>query len=210
MTDFDKDPTRNSPSAIEPDDLQYRHDVVSHADLPETKFSAAINTQIKRFGSMISWFWIVLMMVICTNVFMKNVLGQGSVRFEEIQWHIFSALFLMGLCYTMAYDDHVRVDLFYEQMSLKSKAWVDAIGILVFLLPFIGVLLYFGEAFVLKAFADNERSNSPAGLSHYWIIKSTLLIGLCLLAVAAIARLHICVAYLFWHDDTQSNNIKEG
>lgn len=202
MTDFDKDPTRNATSHTEPDDLQY---VVHHTDLPETKFAAGINGLIKRFGSIISWFWLALILVICVNVFMKNALGQGSVRFEEIQWHIFSALFLLGLCYTTAYDDHVRVDLFHERMSLKAKAWVDSVGIVTFLLPFIGVLLYFGEPYVLKAFADNERSNSPAGLSHYWIIKSMLLIGLVLLAIASIARLHTCIACILGRDDWLAN-----
>lgn len=206
MTDLDKDPAKDGISHDEPDDLQY---VVHHADLPESKFAAGINGLIKRFGSMISWFWLALMVVICTNVFMKNVLGQGSVRLEEIQWHIFAALFLLGLCYTMAYDDHVRVDLFYERFSVKTKAWVDALGIVLFLLPFLCVLLYFGWDFVLKAFTDNERSSSPAGLSHYWIIKSSLLIALVLLSVAAIARLHTCVTYLLSGGDKLDNGTKE-
>ena len=93
----------------EPDDL---HFLVHHAALPETGFSRAIDGAIKRFGSGISWFWIALMAVICVNVFMKNVLGQGSVQFEEIQWHIYAALFLLGksnlditqICFEVGYQ----------------------------------------------------------------------------------------------------------
>lgn len=193
MTSPTNDPTDRAISHEEPDDLQY---VVHHAPLPETGFSRVADAAVKRFGSLISWFWVLLMAVICINVFMKNVLGQGSVQFEEIQWHIYAALFLLGLSYTMAFDDHVRVDLLYENMSNRRKAWVDVLGIVLFLIPFIVMILYFAGPFVMKAIEDGERSSSPAGLSNYWIIKSTLIAGLGLLAVSTLARLHRCAAYL--------------
>lgn len=198
MSDLDNEEVTTATSHTEPDDLQY---VFHHAQLHETVFAARVYGLINKFGSMISWFWVALMLIICLNVFMKNVLGQGSVRFEEIQWHIYAALFLLGLSYSLVHDCHVRVDLLYERFNLRGKAWVDTVGIIVFLLPFLAVLFHYGEAFVVKAYLDGERSNSPAGLSHYWIIKSTLLIGFGLLAVAAIARLHICIAYLLGRSD---------
>ncbi|MFY0309966.1 TRAP transporter small permease subunit [Leisingera sp. D0M16] len=195
MVEEKNPPQREATSHDEPDDLQY---IVHHADLPETAFSRSTEGAIKKFGEWVSWFWILLIAVVCVNVFMKNVLSQGSVQLEEIQWHIYAALFLLGLSYTMAYDDHVRVDLLYENISTRGKAWVDFLGILLFLVPFILMLLYFTFPFVLKAISDGERSSSPAGLSHYWIIKSSLLIGLVLLLITAFARLHRCIALLFF------------
>ena len=191
----DKEPPEIEPTSHdEPDDLQY---IVHHAALPETEFSRVVDAILKKFGDAVSWFWVLLMVVICVNVFMKNVLSQGSVQLEEIQWHIYAALFLLGLSYAQAFDDHVRVDLLYEGMSLKTKAWVDFLGILLFLIPFIVMLLNFTFPFVIKAFVDAERSNSPAGLSNYWVIKSLLAVGLLLLLVAVLGRLHRCIAYLF-------------
>lgn len=177
----------------EPDDL---HFLVHHAALPETGFSRAIDGAIKRFGSWASWFWIALMAVICVNVFMKNVLDQGSVQLEEIQWHIYAALFLLGLSYTMAYDDHVRVDILYEGFGLRTKAWIEAIGIVIFLIPFVLVILWYAWPFVVKAYFDGERSASPAGLGSYWIIKSAILFGFGLLFLTALSRLHRCIALL--------------
>lgn len=194
------------PPATPPGDPDNPADLTHHANLPETGFSSAIDGMAKRIGSAISWFWILLMVVICVNVFMKNVLGQGSVRFEEIQWHIYASLFLLGLAYTMATDEHVRVDVAYDAMKLRTKAWVDAVGILVFLLPFLATLLYFAWPFVIKAFNDAERSSSPAGLSHYWIIKSTLVIGLAMLFLTALARLHRCIACLARKDATDDTS----
>ncbi len=202
-----QDPDRRAVSATEPDDL---NQVVHHANLPETRFSRAVDGAIKRFGSLISWFWIALVAVICLNVFMKNVLGIGSVQLEEIQWHIFSALFLLGLAYTMAYDDHVRVDVLHERFSLRSKAWVDLVGTIVFLLPFLGVVLWFAVPFVVKAWADGERSSSPAGLGQYWIIKSMLVLGPALLVVAALARMHRCLALLRGAPAPAADPVAEG
>jgi TRAP-type mannitol/chloroaromatic compound transport system permease small subunit len=178
----------------EPDDLRF---VVHHTALPETGLSRAIDDTIKRFGSAISWVWLALMAVIVVNVFMKNALGQGSVRFEEIQWHIYAALFLLGLSYTMAHDDHVRVDVLHERFGLRAKAWVDLVGIVLFLIPFILVLLLYAVPYVAQAFEDGERSASPAGLSNYWIIKSALPLGFGLLLLTALARVSRCWAALF-------------
>lgn len=164
--------------------------------LPETPLSHKIDTSIQKIGSAVSWLWIALMLIICVNVFMKNALGQGSVRFEEIQWHIYSLVFLFGLSYTMTFDEHVRVDLFYEGMSFRRRAQIEIIGIALFLLPFLAILLYYTFPFVVKAVVDGERSSSPAGLSHYWIIKSALLIGLGLLIASSVSRLHRCIAFL--------------
>ena len=194
MSDSDLQPPEREPTSHdEPDDLQY---VVHHAAFPETRFSQAIDQVIRKIGSALSWLWIALMFVICVNVFMKNALGQGSVRFEEIQWHIYSAVFLLGLSYTMTFDDHVRVDLLHEGFRLRTKAWIEVIGIVVFLLPFLIMLLYYAWPFVVKAFTDGERSSSPAGLAYYWIIKSTLVIGLVMLLATSIARLQRCIAFL--------------
>lgn len=199
MSDPNDDYDERATSHEEPDDLHY---VVHHAAFPETGFSRLIDNAIKKIGSWISWFWVVLMLVICVNVFMKNVLGQGSVRFEEIQWHIYSAIFLIGLSYAMAYDDHVRVDLLHERFNLRTKAWIEVAGIVIFLLPFLAVLLYYAWPFVLKAYTDGERSSSPAGLTHYWLIKSTLVIGLVLLIATSLSRLQRCVAFLLGGDSS--------
>lgn len=181
-------------SGHEPDDL---HHLIHHAELPHTRFSRAVDGMLTRMGSIVSWFWLALMGVIVVNVAMKNFLGDGRIEFEEIQWHIYSALFMLGLSVTLASDDHVRVDLLYERFGLRTKAWVEFLGIVFLLMPFLVMLIWYGVPFVTDSFATGERSNSPAGLSHRWMMKSVLVIGCALLALAAAARLHRTVALLF-------------
>jgi len=181
-------------SPSEPDDLLH---LIHHAELPETGFSRAVDGAIRWIGSTVSWLWVALMAVIVLNVFMKNALGEGRIEFEEIQWHIYSAVFMLGLSYTLTVDDHVRVDLFYERFSLRTKAWVDFWGILLLLVPFIGLIIWYGIPFVTDSFATNERSSSPAGLPYRWLIKSALVLGCGLLLLAAVSRLHRAIALLF-------------
>lgn len=177
----------------EPDDL---HHLIHHAPLPTTAFSRAIDGALARLGRTLSWGWLALIAVIVVNVLMKNVFGQGRVEFEEIQWHIYSTLFMLGLSVTLAADDHVRVDLLHERLSTRSKACIELAGIVFLLLPFVAMLIWYGIPFVADAYATGERSSAPAGLSHRWLIKGMLVAGCALLAVAALARLTRAVAAL--------------
>jgi len=181
-------------SHAHPDDLHY---LIHHADLPETGFSRLIDGALARLGRSISWAWIALMAVIVINVVMKNLFGEGRVEFEEIQWHIYAALFMLGLSVTLVTDDHVRVDLLYGGFTLRTKAWIDLLGIVCLLMPFVIMLLWYGVPFVADAIATGERSSSPAGLPLRWIIKSALVLGIGLLGLAACSRLTRIVALLF-------------
>lgn len=184
---------RRAISRDEPDDLHY---LVHHAALPTTAFSRAIDGALARLGRTLSWGWLLLMAVIVVNVLMKNLFGQGRIEFEEIQWHLYSALFMLGLAVTLVADDHVRVDLLHERFSPTTKAWVELCGIVCLLLPFVGVLLWHGLPFVADAYATAERSSAPAGLPWRWVIKSMLVLGCGLLGLAALARLSRVVAAL--------------
>ena len=188
-------------SRTEPDDLQY---LICHADLPETGFSRTVDRALNAMGSAMSWGWVGLMAIIVLNVAMKNLFGDGRVEFEEIQWHLYSALFMLGLSVTLVADAHVRVDLLYERFSLRTKAWIDLLGIVFLLLPFVTMLVWYAVPFVTDSFATAERSSSPAGLPYRWIIKSALLLGVGLLALAALSRLHRVVTLLFLDPVLQS------
>jgi TRAP-type mannitol/chloroaromatic compound transport system permease small subunit len=116
---------------------------------------------------------------------------------------------MLGLSVTLASDDHVRVDLLYERFAPKTKAWVDLLGIVFLLLPFLAMLLWYGLPFVADSLATGERSSSPAGLPYRWLIKSMLVSGCARLGLAALARLHRAAALLFFDRDPQPAGAKE-
>ena len=170
--------------------------VIHHTELPHTAVSQPLDAFVRGLGNAISWIWLLLVAIIMLNVTMRYLLGEGRIEFEEIQWHIYSVGFLIGLSYCLEADDHIRVDIVHERLSLRTKAWIEFLGIVLFLFPFILVVTIFAVPFVTYSFEIGEISEAPGGLPLRWLIKSVLLLGFVLLAVAALSRLTRVTAYL--------------
>lgn len=166
-------------------------------DLPETVLSRIVDPWLERIGRWTSWLWVILLAIIVLNVLLRYAFGEGRVEFEEIQWHLYSAGFLLSLGYALQTDAHIRVDVLHERFSPTLKAWVEFYGILLFLLPFIALMLIFSVPFVITAYELGEISNAPGGLPYRWAIKAMLPVGFSLLALAAISRLSRVWRFLF-------------
>ncbi len=166
-------------------------------ELPETRFSARIEKVINRIGELSAWVWLLLMAVIVTNVVMRYLFGMGRIEFEEIQWHLYAAGFLLALSYAYVSDSHVRVDVVRVQLPVQIQAWIELYGILLLLLPFISLILIFVMPFVSYSFSTNEISEAPGGLPYRWVIKSFLATGFILLLGATLARLSKIWSFLF-------------
>ena len=186
-----EDISTGSPAYINPDDL------IHHTALPETKISLMFDALIKRVGDLFSWVWIVLVGVIISNVVMRYVFHNGLIEFEEIQWHLYSLGWLMGLSYCFVADEHVRVDLIHDRMSLVTQAWVELLGMLLLLLPFIALVVIYAVPFVLYSWEVSEISDAPGGLPYRWAIKSALLAGFALLLLAFISRFSRVISLLY-------------
>ena len=91
----------------------------------------------------------------------------------------------------------MRIEVLHERLSPRAQAMVELAGILLFLLPFLAALMWFGWDYVALSYAIGEASPSPTGLPHRWIIKGVMLLGFLLLALAACARAIEGVIYLF-------------
>ncbi len=170
-------------------------------ELPRTTFSNAVDSLITRIGNAVSWIWMVLLCVIVINVFMRYALGEGRIEFEEIQWHLYSIGFMVGLGYAVVHDAHIRVDIVHERLSPVTRAWIDLYGITLFVLPFVVLMLVYAVPFITDSFITSETSPSPGGLPYRWLIKSMLFIGFALLGLAAVSRLTRLWAYLFLAKD---------
>ncbi len=173
-------------------------EVLPHVEhYPHTRFSAAVRRLFKRLLKAVSWIWMVLIAVVVLNVTMRHLLGEGRVEFEEIQWHLYAIGFLIGMATCMDSDNHIRVDIFHERMSLRQKAWIEVYGLLLLFLPFIAAMLVFSVPFVAYAWQIAEVSDAPGGLPFRWVIKSFLPLGMLLLLLAGLARLSRATSFLF-------------
>jgi TRAP-type mannitol/chloroaromatic compound transport system permease small subunit len=121
-----------------------------------------------------------------------------------MQWHLYSSGFLIGLSYAYLDDKHIRVDILHERFSPELKAWVELYGTLVFLIPFLVLIIYFSIPFITSSYELSEISPSPGGLPFRWLIKSMLLIGFCVLFLAVASRLTRIWHFLFIGDQHAS------
>src|SRR6056297_2505161 len=94
-------------------------------------------------------------------------LGLSSNSWIELQWYLFSLVFLLGAAYTLKQDDHVRVDVLYNWLSRRGRAWINVLGTVLFLLPFCAVVFWMSIPFVVDSWAILEQSSDPGGLPRY-------------------------------------------
>jgi TRAP-type mannitol/chloroaromatic compound transport system permease small subunit len=164
--------------------------------LPETRLSRKIDPVLVWVGESVSWIWLLLLATIVFNVVLRYAFGEGRIELEEIQWHLYSIGFLLGIGYTFQADGHVRVDVVHERLSPRLQAWLELYGITLCVLPFVALILFFSAPFIAISFELGEVSVSPGGLPYRWAIKSMLFIGFALLLLAAISRLSRVFAFL--------------
>jgi TRAP-type mannitol/chloroaromatic compound transport system permease small subunit len=100
--------------------------------------------------------------------FNEHVSWLGSVGMQEMEWHFFSAVFLLGLGYTLRDNAHVRVDVLYERFSRTTQAWINIVGGFVFTLPFAVLIVYYGADFFYESFESMENKGDPGSLPRLW------------------------------------------
>ena len=157
--------------------------------LPVTAFSRNADRLIGLFGEIASLLWTVLMLVIVFQVVLRYVFGLGSIMLEETQWHLYAVGFMLGLSFTEVRERNVRIDVLAENFSQKTRLWVELVGITVFLLSFTLLAIWFAVPFVVTSWELHEVSAAPGGLPYRWVLKSFLITGFALLALAGVSRL---------------------
>jgi len=163
-------------------------------DLP--RFCKGIDSFIERLGSAICWLNSILVVNIVTQVLLRYALGEGKIWLEELEWHFYAILLLMGLSYCVATDTHVRLDILHRKFPEAWKEYVDLFGMLLLVLPFFVILFFHGLDFLGTAWHVNESSPHPLGLPYWWIIKAFIPAGMFLVILAAVSRIVRAVAVI--------------
>ena len=142
-------------------------------------------------GKCTSWLIIILVFLVGYDVSMRYLFQSGSIGIQELEWHLFSIILLIGSSYTLKHDEHVRLDILYRSRLLtdKHRAWIDVFGILFILIPFCLLVIISAWPFVFQSYVHNEVSPDPGGLTARWLIKSIIPAGFCLLLIQGIAEI---------------------
>ncbi|GAB6906631.1 C4-dicarboxylate ABC transporter permease [Desulfosarcina cetonica] len=138
-------------------------------------------------GRGVSWVTLLLVVVVFVDVIMRYLFKASFVFTQELEWHLFAFIFLIGAGYTLLHDGHVRVDIIYQRLDTKGRAWVNFIGVIFFLIP--GCLMVIGTSwkFVGNSFSMLEGSPDPGGIPYRFIIKGTMTVGYVLLLLQGIS-----------------------
>lgn len=148
------------------------------------RFADGVNEQV---GKGVAWLTTVLVVVVCYDVFTRYVLQNSLVAVQELEWHLFALVFLLGAGYSLKYDKHVRVDVFYSRFSPRAQAWVNLVGSVLFLIPFCLMVIWSSQNFVMNAYLFGETSPDPGGLPARWVLKAAIPVGFLLLLIQGCA-----------------------
>jgi len=131
-----------------------------------------------RFSDLMGWIAGVLNLLMMVNVFYDSIMryffNTGSIAFQEMEWHLFSIVFLFGMAFALKEDGHVRVDVLYDHFSPRWKATVNILGTLFFLIPLSILIIEGSYGYVHEAYITGEISGDPGGLTHRWLIKAVI------------------------------------
>jgi TRAP-type mannitol/chloroaromatic compound transport system permease small subunit len=142
----------------------------------------------QALGRLSGWVVLALTLVTVSQVIARYVFNASSVGMQELEWHLFGAVFLLAGAYTLKEEGHVRVDVFYARMSLKAQALVNIAGLLFFLLPTCAIVIYFGYSFTVQSWAftnprPDDYYSADWGILHSvlapleGLLRRTILIG---------------------------------
>ena len=110
---------------------------------PSVPIADAIDHFIKKVSHSMAWVYVLLILVIITQVFLRKGFANGQIWLEELEWHLYAIGVMFGLAYAQMNNAHVRVDLFYSNFSRKTKHIVDIVAVLFFALPFIYIIFHY-------------------------------------------------------------------
>lgn len=157
------------------------------------QLSALIDGVNDRIGVVIRWMALVMVLIgaisAVTRYFARS--QQWTLNLTpatEAQWYLFSTIFLLGAAYGLNHDVHVRVDVMYERLSVKARAWIDLLGTVVFLVPFSIAMLYVSFPAVQNSISIREMSPDPGGLPRY-PIKALIIVSFVMLLLQAFSQL---------------------
>lgn len=140
-------------------------------------------------GRVVMWLALILFVITAYETIQRYLFRVTSVALQETTWHLYAFLFLLGMAYTLKHDRHVRVDIFYDRMSDRWKAWINLFGMLVLIIPFCLLMIRFSWSFMLTAYQIGERSGDPGGLPARWLLKAAIPVGFSLLLLQGISEL---------------------
>lgn len=146
-------------------------------------------------GRGVYWLVLIVALVSAGNAVSRYGLGLSSNAWLEAQWYMFSAIFLLAAGYTLKHNGHVRIDVIYGRLSPHSRAAIDLVGTLLFLLPMAGLIMWLSWTGFAESYAISEVSPDAGGLLR-WPVKLLIPLGFALLVLQGLSEIIKRIAFL--------------
>ena len=155
-----------------------------------------MQTLVRRLDALSEWLgrlvgWATLLMVLITFavVLLRYLFDTGWIAMQESVTYLHAAVFMLGAAYTLKHDGHVRVDILYQKLSPRARAWVDLLGTLLLLFPVVGFIFWVSWDYVVESWRVLEGSREAGGLPGVFLLKTLILLLPLTLALQGLALL---------------------
>jgi TRAP-type mannitol/chloroaromatic compound transport system permease small subunit len=150
--------------------------------------SRGIDWVTEVIGRAVGWLIFAAIIISAGNAVIRKAFDASSNAWLEAQWYLFGAAFMLAAAYTLRQNEHIRIDIVYGMWSRRVQHWIDLIGTILFLMPFVILMIYFLVPYVMNSVRSGEVSNNAGGLI-IWPSKAFLLAGFVLLFIQGISEL---------------------
>ena len=153
------------------------------------RFVNAVDRFTENTGRWLAWLCLALALTVCLVVLLRYGLGIGSIAVQESVTYMHAMIFMLGTAFTLKRDGHVRVDIFYRRFSPRTRAWVNSIGGIVFLVPFCLFIVGISWQFVFQSWVIREGSPDPGGIHAVFLLKTLIPLMALNLVIQCLAEL---------------------
>ena len=157
--------------------------------------SRAIDAVTERVGRLVYWLVLIVVLISAANATVRKAFDYSSNAYLEVQWYLFSVIFLFGAGYTLLRNEHVRIDIIQGRLSPRAQNWIDVFGIVFFLMPMSLIIMRLSWPLFVDSLERHEVSTNAGGLI-IWPARLIIPIGFALLIIQGVSELIKRVAFL--------------
>ncbi len=159
------------------------------------RLSKFIDSITELIGRGVMWLILAAVAISAGNAIMRKAFDVGSNAFLEIQWYLFATVFMLGSGYVFMRNAHVRIDFISSKLSKRTNAMIDAVGIVVFVIPLCLILISLSYPVFMRSFISGEMSQNAGGLIR-WPVQLLIPLGFSILCVQSVSELIKRLAYI--------------
>jgi TRAP-type mannitol/chloroaromatic compound transport system permease small subunit len=159
------------------------------------RLSGIVDATNDRIGRVVSWLILASVVVSAGNATVRYIFDTSSNGWLELQWYLYSAVFLLCAGYTLLRNEHIRIDIIISRLPVRVRTWIDILGGLFFLLPMALLIMWLAFPMVEEAVKRNEMSSDAGGLLR-WPVKLLIPVGFALLSLQGVSEVIKRFAFL--------------